>query len=42
MSSWIIYEHISPSGNIYVGITNRTPGGYKWKRISKYEIENKV
>ena len=25
MSNWIIYEHTSPSGKIYVGITNRSP-----------------
>ena len=34
MSSWIIYEHISPSGNIYVGITNRTPS-IRWRANGK-------
>lgn len=31
MSKWVVYEHISPSGKVYVGITNRdvnlTDGG---------------
>lgn len=32
------------NGNISLCIKgkNKTAGGYKWKRINKYEIENKV
>lgn len=38
---WIVYEHISPSGKVYVGITSRTPevrfgiGGKKYLYCDK-------
>lgn len=35
VKSWIVYEHISPSGKVYVGITNQEPKK-RWKGGSGY------
>lgn len=52
MNKWTIYEHISPSGKVYVGITSMSPNtrwengaGYKpcvlfYKAIQKYGWNN--
>jgi len=35
MKSWIVYEHISPSGKVYIGITCQKPEK-RWKRGAGY------
>ncbi len=34
MSKWVVYEHISPSGKVYVGITNRDVN-LRWRKGGK-------
>lgn len=38
-SNWIVYEHVSPSGKIYVGITNQ-PVKRRWKNGLGYANSN--
>lgn len=52
MTGFIVYKHTSPSGKVYIGITQRSPSkrfrngaGYKdnehfWRAIEKYEWQN--
>lgn len=35
MSKWIVYEHISPSKKVYVGITKQKPNN-RWKKGNGY------
>ena len=38
-NNWILYEHISPSGKVYVGITNQ-PIKKRWKNGLGYINSN--
>lgn len=35
MRNWIVYKHTSPSGKVYIGITNQ-PANKRWKNGMGY------